>query len=386
MRQLWTRVFSSREDSGEGADAASAKREVPQVFVIPRDDSGYEPPPEMGLEAMRAAIASLPQPSAEEARRGLHRRAGDLEGRFNDQVLGPLRQDRREADHLVAALRSMEAPPVGVDVNPLTQQLQRRLQQRSVLYLMGPQRVLERVRQAPTLIARLPRVAWDYLRTGSVSAESFNPTDGKNADTVPDFKAILTDQFAVLQSRIDDVLRSSSVAEKWITGGEGEGGPAAGRSYASVRLPPSEAGRIAEEELAELRAWLERRWNATPRDTRAVEALLKKLPGGRKASRWTEAAPYLLAIGLASTSVMFGHIDLIILGGYGVVTWLGEKIANEVGAQTRATNAKIEQRYAELAHDQINRVCEWLDRQAPSRKLLEQLERAGAQMTEAIGG
>jgi hypothetical protein len=280
----------------------------------------------------------------------------------------------------------MEAPPVGVDVNPLTQQLQRRLQQRSVLYLMGPQRVLERVRQAPTLIARLPRVAWDYLRTGSVSAESFNPTDGKNADTVPDFKAILTDQFAVLQSRIDDVLRSSSVAEKWITGGEGEGGPAAGRSYASVRLPPSEAGRIAEEELAELRAWLERRWNATPRDTRAVEALLKKLPGGRKASRWTEAAPYLLAIGLASTSVMFGHIDLIILGGYGVVTWLGEKIANEVGAQTRATNAKIEQRYAELAHDQINRVCEWLDRQAPSRKLLEQLERAGAQMTEAIGG
>ena len=83
---------------------------------------------------------------------------------------------------------------------------------------------------------------------------------------------------------------------------------------------------------------------------------------------------------------MFGHIDLIILGGYTVVTWLGEKIANEVGAQTRATNAKIEQRYADLAHDQINRVCEWLDRQAPSRKLLEQLERAGGQMTEAIAG
>jgi hypothetical protein len=341
---------------------------MPRVFVVSRDDSGYEPPP----------------PSPEESRRGLHRRARDLEGRFNDLVLGPLRQDRREADHLIAALRAMEAPPVGVDVNPLTQQLQRRLQQRSVLYLMGPQRVLERVRQAPTMIARLPRVAWDYLRTGSVSAEAFNPTDGKNADTVPDFKAILADQFAVLQSRIDDVLRSSQVAEKWITGTDGEA-PAAGRSYQSVRLPPSDAGRIAEEELAELRAWLERRWNATPRDTRAVESLLKKLPGGKKASRWTEAAPYLLAIGLASTSAMFGHIDLIILGGYGMVTWLGEKIANEVGAQTRATNARIEQRYADLAHDQINRVCDWLDRQAPSRKLLEQLERAGGEMTDAIG-
>ena len=42
-------------------------------------------------------------------------------------------------------VRSMETPQTGVDVNPITRQLARRLQQRSILYLIGPGRVLDRV-------------------------------------------------------------------------------------------------------------------------------------------------------------------------------------------------------------------------------------------------
>src|SRR5207248_7824355 len=101
-------------------------------------------------------------------------------------------------------LRGMEAPVPGVDVNPLTQQLQRRLQQRSVLYLIGPQRVLDRVRQAPGLLVRLPRVAWDYLMRGEVSAAALSPKDNGQPRQVPDFRATLVDQFSVLPSRIDD--------------------------------------------------------------------------------------------------------------------------------------------------------------------------------------
>ena len=52
----------------------------------------------------------------------------------------------------------METPAPGVDVNPLTRALQRRLQQRSVLYLIGPGRILDRVRQVPMFLARLPHL------------------------------------------------------------------------------------------------------------------------------------------------------------------------------------------------------------------------------------
>ena len=138
-------------------------------------------------------------------------------GRFTDQVLAPLRDDRRDADRLTASLRAMAAPSVGVDVNPLTQQLQRRLQQRSILYLMGPQRMLDRVRQAPGLLARLPRFAWDYVTKGEVSAATLNAGGNGQERQVPDFRAILADQFAVLQSRIDDALRSTPAGERWLT-------------------------------------------------------------------------------------------------------------------------------------------------------------------------
>ena len=71
----------------------------------------------------------------------------DVVARLNDQVIGPLREARKKIDELCASLHGMETPPLGVDVNPITEELRRRLQQRSVLYLVGPQRVLDRVRQ-----------------------------------------------------------------------------------------------------------------------------------------------------------------------------------------------------------------------------------------------
>src|SRR5688572_25303598 len=227
----------------------------------------------------------------------------------------------------------METPPVGVDVNPLTQQLQRRLQQRSILYLMGPQRIFDRVRQAPGLLARLPRVAWDYVVKGELGPGSLNPAagGGDGQREVPDFRALLVDQFAVLRSRIDDVVRSVPAGERWLKE-DAEG-------YAAALLPPEEAGRIADEELADLKAWLEQRWNATPRDTKTLQTLLKHLPGGARLSKWTEAAPYLLTIVLVTHGAFFGHIDLLVLGGYGLATWLTERLSNEVAARTRATNA-----------------------------------------------
>jgi hypothetical protein len=225
----------------------------------------------------------------------------------------------------------------------------------------------------------LPRFAWDYLRSGQMSPELLNPDAGSGPRTVPDFRAALADQFAVLQSRIDDALRASPAGAQWVAGGDE-------KSYAAARLDPADAGKIAEEELAELNAWLEKKWNATPRDTRTLESLLRFLPGGRSLSRWSEAAPYLLTIVLiVAHHAITGGTDLLVVGGYTLATWLTERLSNEVAARTRATNARIESRFAELAHEQINRICAWLDRQAPPTKALDRIESVADEMSDAIG-
>ena len=351
-----TQLFSSAASAG--------------VFVVPRDDAGYEPPAEQSLTSLREVLAGL-GPSEPAARaEGLRNRTDDLLGRATDQILAPLRHDRAEIERLIALLRGMETPVPGVDVNPLTQQLQRRMQQRSVLYLMGPQRVLDRVRQVPGLLVRLPRVTWDYVMRGEVSPAALGPGETSKAQQLPDFRAILMDQFAVLQSRLDEALRSSTAVKGWIS-------PTGPPPYQPALVDANEAGKIAEEELAALSAWLEQRWNATPRDTRMIESLLRYLPGGAKITKWTESAPYLLVlIVAAATHHLFGQIDLVVLGGWGLATWLSERLSNEVAAQTRRTNQKISDRFARLAHEQIERMCRWLDEQAPTPKMLDQLERA----------
>lgn len=352
------------------------------VFIVARDDATYEPPAAEALPALRSTLSDvslrdLARRDDEKRAAGLANRAGDLAIRLEDKVIGPMREDRREADRLTSALRQMETPSPGVDVNPVTSELQRRLQQRSVLYLMGPQRILDRVRQAPGLLVRLPRVAWDYVMRGEISPAALNP-DGpsKPQSGAPDFREMLIDQFAVLQSRLDDVLRASPAAQRWIT--------TDGKSYDSSRLTPDQAGRIADEELEALKDWLQRRWNATPRDTRAIQSLLKYLPGGSKLTKMTESAPYLLLIALVAHHALFGT-DLLVLGGYSIATWLSERVSNEVAAHTRSTNARISDRFTRLAHEQIEKLCEWIDRQAPSPKSLEHLDRAALELAQAAG-
>jgi hypothetical protein len=291
-----------------------------------------------------------------------------------DQVIAPLRDARREADRLIAALRAMETPPAGVDVNPITQQLQRRLQQRSVLYLIGPQRMLDRVRQVPTMLARLPRATWDWVMRGELPSDIDPKSNGRPGEP-PDFRAALADQFTVVRSRIDDVVRSNPLAERWLNDD--------GTSYSQSLVDPAAAGTIADEEIENLRQWLETRWNATPRDTRILQALLKYLPGGRQLTRWSEAAPYLLTIVLVTHHAFFGHLDLMVLGGYSLATWITERISNEVASRTRATNRKISERFERLTHEQIDRVCAWLDQQAPATKDLERLERLAGELMES---
>jgi predicted membrane-bound dolichyl-phosphate-mannose-protein mannosyltransferase len=90
-----------------------------------------------------------------------------------------------------------------------------------------------------------------------------------------------------------------------------------------------------------------------------------------------------LIAGLVAAHAVFWHIDLPVIGGYTLVTWLTEKISNEVNGRTRATNRRIDSRFERLAHDQIQRVCEWMDRQAPSIRELDKLERMVNELAEA---
>ena len=341
--------------------------EVP-VFAVPRDDAVFEPPTEINLQALRQAVKSMTVPNDSARETGLRVRVTDLLGRLRDQITAPLRGQRRDVDAMVSALRAMEAPPPGVDVNPITEQLQRRLQQRSVLYLIGPGRVLDRVRQMPGILVRLPRSAWELVMHGKTN---LIPGTAGNADAgsreVPDFNATLTDQFAIIQSRIDDVVRSAPSGQRWL------GDPAA--RYAESKIDPARAGKIADEELKELNDWLQKRWNATPRDTALLLKLLHHLPGGKKLTQWTEAAPYLLAIIVAAHHAFFWHTDLMILGGYSIAAWLTERLSNEVASRTRQANRNIAARFESLAREQIRRSIGWIESQVPRMAEIESIEK-----------
>lgn len=367
------------EDYRKLLDELRREAGATRLFVVNRDDAGYEPRPGENLAALRQSLLAEDAVFLTEERQsaGIRQRGADVHSRLVDQVIAPLRTAQAEAQRFAAALRAMETPEPGVDVNPLTVQLQRRLQERSVLYLMGPQRVLDRVRQTPGMLMRLPRAAWQYMRTGELDAAMFKPAGSVDAGGLPDFHALLADQFRVLQSRIDDLLRSRPAGREWLESPAGE--------YAKERIDPAEAGKIADEELADLRAWLEKRWNATPRDTRILQTLLRYLPGGKQLASWTEAAPYLLTlIVLAHHILFFGHLDLLVLGGYSIATWISERLSNEVVARTRQTNQRIATRFTALAHDQLARIGQWLTARTPPTKWLDQLATEAAALGEAL--
>lgn len=321
-----------------------------RLFVVQRDDSLFTPEAGESLVAVRTALLEL-KPDAAAIDQGIASRVADVMDRLADQVLAPLQRNRRAADELIASLRSMSTPAASVDVNPVTRQLQKRMQERSVLYLMGPGRIVDRVRQVPSLLARLPRATWDWAMGRELNGGA-NGSVAPSGD-VPDFAGLLADQLAILHSRVDDVLRSSPATASWIARDE--------PSYRAAQLPAAEARAVADEELADLKRWLESRWNATPRDTRILQALIKYLPGGAALTKWSEAAPYLLAIVVAAHHAFFGPVDLVILGGYSLGAWLTERISNEVASRTRKTNRRIAERFAELAEQQIGQYVAWME-------------------------
>ena len=390
------------------------------VYVLPRDDSTYAPPHERAMPSLRAAIGSTRLASAwpgashaaeAGANTGLDRRVADLAGRVADQVIAPFRRQRTRVDRARAALASLAGGDGqsggNVDVHPLTRQLQRRLQQKSVLYLMGPGRIVDRMRDLPAMLVRLPKSIWDLTR-GNTPADA---RTGAAWTDVPDFHQALVDQFRSLQSRIDDALAAYDLADDGrpdagaaaesgarVTLSHGAGAPRSAAALAhdtgagdpvppvaatttataapAWKLPAERAGQIADEEIAKLKTWLETRWNGTPRDTAILQKLLNVIPGGKKLTQYSEAAPYLLTLACVAHGAVFGHLDLMILGGYTVATWLSERVSNEVSGRTRATNAALAERFEALAVEQIERARAWLDTRAPGTAELTAAEAA----------
>ena len=322
------------------------------VLAVARDDATWQPLPERTLTTQ--LITAL-RPSANDV--GLNARVADAVQRFNDQLLQPLNDARQRTNSAVAALETLTGDIVDVDVHPLTQQLQRRMRERSVLYLIGPQRILDRVRSVPTTLVRLPRSMWEWTRTGEFKL-AMNDAGGRAQS--PDFRDVLIEQFQALQSRIDDVIAQHTTA----------------REPSKWKLPVESAGKISDEEIGRLTQWLETRWNATPRDTAVLQKLMKVIPGGQKLSKYSEAAPYLLAIACVTKGAVLGHIDLLILGGYSAVTWLTEKINDEVASMTRRTNRLIAERYQAMANEQVQSAIAWLEVQAPDAALLDRASAA----------
>ncbi|MEM8875959.1 MAG: GTPase domain-containing protein [Planctomycetota bacterium] len=324
------------------------------TIVVPRDDSTYRPD-EDGVGKLRE-FAHTARPNTD----GLPRRASDFAGRLVDGVIRPLRHDRQHALSAAVAVRKLAATTPGLDVHPVTRQLQRRLREKSVLYLMGPGKIIDRVRSVPGVLARLPRTAIDFFRGVDAKPDDDGPTTGQ----VPDFPRLLREQFLTLQARLSDVLADAELPG----------------STASWKRDPDDAANIAEEEVAALRQWLEDRWNATPRDTAVLQKLLKVIPGGENLTKLSEAAPYLLTGYLAMSGALFGHLDLIALGGYGAATELLARLSDEVAAQTKKSNKKIAQRYEQLADGQIEDAAKWAERQAVDEGTLTELEKLADQL------
>jgi hypothetical protein len=343
---------------------------APAVFQIARDDVTWQPPADRSLDALRAALREIPDHPAPDRAAGLAARGEDLLGRLNDQVFSPLRTRRRQIDSAIRTLDAMTVNEPGVDVDPMTRDLERRLKERSVLYLMGPGRVIDRVRQVPAALAKLPRTAWDFLRGSSprVSPADVAPSE---AMEIPDFPQILAEQFRVVHARIDDVLRDAGLQ-------------LSDADRDAWKLPAEDASRIADDEIADLRRWLEQRWNATPRDTAAVQKILKLIPGAEKLTKLSEAAPYLLAAAAAAHGSLFGYLDVAAVTLFLSVTGIAERWANEVRARTRDTNRRIGRRYSDLAIKQVRRAAEWLQSMAPDEKRLDQSRRLAEQLVAAL--
>lgn len=330
------------------------------VFALSRDDSTWQPSADQVF-----SISCLLSFRIHTSTTACRARVLDVLGRIHDQLFLPLTDRRQRIDQIIRAIRSIGSCSVEVDVNPVTQQLQRRLREKSVLYLMGPQRVLDRVRSVPALLVRLPKSMWNWTQTGELKLPDVARTP--STDSFPDFRSIVMEQFQAFQSRIDDLLCPYPFLQspEW-------------------KIPPEQAGEIVEQELNDLQQWLETKWNATPRDTAILNKILKLIPGGEKATRYSEAAPYLLTGYLTMSGAIFGHLDLLALAGYSGIVTLFQRLSDEVASRTRQTNRRITRRYSVLVNQQIQKVVDWMDRQAPTDAELAKLEQLMDQVRSRV--
>ncbi len=259
----------NKVDDLAAADDWAAQLEGATLYVVPRDDAGLVAPAGRTLEDLRDQLDRLNTLNDN----GLRTRFGDVAGRAADLVLEPARALRAQCDDAAERIKSLIRPEPGVDVHPMTRHLQSRLRRQSVLYLMGPGRVIDRARSLPSTVARLPRSAWDLITRGKLPDQ---PTDDERpGDATPDFPRDVGDAFDVFAARCEDAMKDAGLAPK-----PGE-----------WRLSRDRAEALATENLAALRRWLEERWDRKPRDTRALEWLAKHVPGGKHVTKLSETAP-----------------------------------------------------------------------------------------------
>ncbi len=351
-------VMNKAEDRGVAEDFEKQLKslgfESPRVFIQPRDDSTFVAPERQSIADLRHTLETIQRAPTHAWDKGLTARANDVAARVNDQVIEPLRELRKQADAAIGALREMRAAESGIDVDPMTRQLRKRMQQRSILYLVGPERMLERLKQTPALLARLPRSTLDLFR-GKPSAPVADSEPMPSKAELPNFPTMVADQFAVAQEKIADVLRTQCpglVGDDW-------------------RIDRAQAGAIVDEEMESLRKWLEERWNKDPRDTAMILKLVNKLPGGERLTKLSESAPYLLVIACGLHHLAWGGMDLVVIGGFSLAAWIGGKLNDEVAARTRLANANIDRRFAELVRQQGTRAISWLNDQIPTANALD---------------
>lgn len=350
--------------------------EEARMFAIPRDDSMHEPPEEMGLERLRQVLdgAGAEVEAAAESGRGARKRIEDSLKRTHDQIIEPLFEDARTVEGLKDALRAFVTPSPQMDVSPLTAELQERMRAKSILYLIGPKRIIDRARQvSSTVFERVTSPgAWFSKKPSRKSQEG----ETIEIAALPDFHALAVDQFRIGAARIRDILESSERVRIWTA--------AAREEDSAGWIDPEEAGKIVDEEIESLDRWLKEHWDAAPRDTQAVLHFLNRIPGGKKVIEWSEASPYLLAAVVAASGALFGPIDLLVIGGYSLATWLGERLSNEVTARVRATNRTLYRRFEELMQEQVRLQIDWLEMRVPVEDSLhsaaEEIERLAARI------
>jgi GTPase SAR1 family protein len=347
-------------------ESSPAKR----LFKIARDESSLSIDPSDSIIEMRACIARLTEHLESGARsktslEGIARRLADVNQSVLDRVLDPLRALRTKISLTQGRLRDLVPDDPGVALNALTAEFNRQMRERSVLYLMSPQRTIARLRELPGRLARLPKSTLDLLRgsTDESGNRSARPSQDDRNDTskLPDFPQLAADQFRVVQATIREAITEAMP----------KGAPAI-----AFEIDADRAASIVTDEMNQLRDWLESHRGRDPLDTRIVKKLLGAVPGADKLTRYSEWTPYLLAAGFLTTRLSPIPIDLLVIGGFSLAAWGGEKLNNAVVRRTSQANTQISVRYAALVAEQIEWAIARLDQAVPSDAILDRLAHA----------